>query len=189
MFVSDGKIVRKEIKENIIEVSSDIKVNIENSKITLEKAGETQEITYNPVFVSVNFKDNKLVIRANSKKKNFVSVINTLRKIVLNAISGFDKEYTAKLSIVFSHFPMTVKVEGNDIIISNFLGEKKPRRTKVMPGCKVVVNGKDIVVTGKNKYFVGQTAGNFETTTRVRGKDYRVFDDGIYIVEKSNQLE
>jgi large subunit ribosomal protein L6 len=58
-----------------------------------------------------------------------------------------------------------------------------------MPGCKVVVNGKDIVVTGKNKYFVGQTAGNFKTTTRVRGKDYRVFDDGIYIVEKSNQLE
>jgi len=39
-------------------------------------------------------------------------------------------------------------------------------------------------VRSGNKYAAGQTAANLEQATRVRKKDRRVFQDGIFIVEK-----
>ena len=54
-----------------------------------------------------------------------------------------------------------------------------------LPICKVVVKDKEITITGKDKYSVGQTAANLERAARVTKKDYRVFDDGIYITGKN----
>jgi len=176
--------IQKEIKDNIIETSSDTTVKVQENTIELDKAGIKQVVQYNPVYIIINYKDNKITITPKGKKKKFVSVSNTVRKLINNAIAGFDKEYTYKLSVVYSHFPITVKIEGDNIIINNFLGEKKPRKTKVAPGCKVEIKGKDITISGRDKYAVGQTAGSIESTARVTGKDYRVFDDGIYIIEK-----
>jgi len=173
------------IKENIIDLSSDVSVKVSDNDIIMQKSGVEQIVKYNPVYVSVEYKDNKLIIKPNSKKTKFVSVSNTIKKIITNTINGFDDEFICKLSIVFSHFPITIKIDGNNVIISNFLGEKKPRKTKVFPGCKVDIKGKDIIVSGNNKHAVGQTAGSLEKTARVRGRDYRVFDDGIYVVEKT----
>ncbi|MDD3178632.1 MAG: 50S ribosomal protein L6 [Candidatus ainarchaeum sp.] len=175
----------KEIKKNIIDVSKDISIKIEKNIIILEKAGVSQEIVFNPVYIYIDVLDNQIIITPRNKKRKFVSVSNTIKKIIMNAINGFDKEYVYTLSIVYSHFPITVKVDGTNIIISNFLGEKKPRKTKIAPGCVVQVNGKEIIVKGKNKYAVGQTAGSLESTARVIGRDYRVFDDGIYITGKN----
>ena len=49
---------------------------------------------------------------------------------------------------------------------------------------KVTVNGDEVVVTGIDKEKVGNTAANIESATRIRKRDPRVFQDGIYIVEK-----
>jgi large subunit ribosomal protein L6 len=178
---------KKEIKENIIEVPSDINVTFDGAKIILEKAGNKREVKFNPVYVSVDLKDNNLIIMPVKLKKKNLSVSNTIKKIIENTINGFDKEYIYKLAIVFSHFPISIKVQGKEVMISNFLGEKKPRKTKILPNCKIEINGKDIVVRGHDKYAVGQTAGNLESTARVTKRDYRVFDDGIYITEKNTK--
>lgn len=172
-------------KETKIKIPADIKVTLGTHDITLEKSGKKNTITYNPVYVSAKFNNNEIELIPKNKKKIIKAVVNTTEKHIINGIKGLDKEYVYKLSIVYSHFPITVKVEGTDIVISNFLGEKKPRKTKVLPGCKVEVKGKDIIVRGHNKYNTGQTAGNIEKTTRVIGRDFRIFDDGCYIVEKA----
>ncbi len=44
--------------------------------------------------------------------------------------------------------------------------------------------GEEIVVSGIDKVLVGQTAANLEQTTRIKGYDPKVFQDGIYLVEK-----
>ena len=44
--------------------------------------------------------------------------------------------------------------------------------------------GEDVVVSGHVKTDVMQTAANIELGTRVKGKDHRVFLDGIYAYEK-----
>ena len=157
--MAEEKNISKEIKKNVIEVANDVSVTVNDNLVILEKSGIKQEVPYNPVYIMVDFKDSKLTITPRHKKRKFVSVSNTINKLILNAIAGFEKEYVYTLSVVYSHFPITVKVEGQNIIISNFLGEKKPRKTKIAPGCTVEINGKEITVKGKNKYAVGQNEG------------------------------
>ena len=41
-----------------------------------------------------------------------------------------------------------------------------------------------IVVSGIDKEAVGQTAANIERCTTVKGRDRRVFQDGIYLLSK-----
>ena len=49
---------------------------------------------------------------------------------------------------------------------------------------KVEIKGDEVVVSGIDKEAVGQTAANIEQTTRIRGYDPKVFQDGIYPVDK-----
>jgi large subunit ribosomal protein L6 len=190
MKTTKGKIARKyseevfKKKSEEIEFPSGIALNIQSDAIVLEKSGYKINIKYNPVYVKLNFAGNKLTIAPTILKKRAISVVNAIAKLVKNAISGFDKEYVYKLAVVYSHFPMNIKAEGNTISVSNFLGEKKPRKCRIMPGCVVEIKGKEIIVKGKDKYNTGQTAGNLEKLTRVTNKDYRIFDDGCYIIER-----
>jgi len=179
------KKIKNEIKENIIEVPKDITFKIDDHKVIFEKGDLKQEVLYNHVYVSVVQKENSIVIRPNNKKKTYLAVSNTLRKIMNNTIEGFTKEFVCKMQVVYSHFPITTKVNKDKFIITNFYGEKKPRVVNIASNVKIEINGKDITLSGRDKQAVGQTAGNIESKTKLKDKDYRVFDDGIYIVEKS----
>jgi large subunit ribosomal protein L6 len=75
-------------------------------------------------------------------------------------------------------------VEGKAISIENFMGERKPRIARIVGQSLVVVQGDEVIVTGIDKEHVGQTAANVEQATRIKGRDPRVFQDGIYFIEK-----
>ncbi len=184
IFVTEKK-VKTEIKENIVKIPSGITVKIDLHEIVLEKGSIKQVVPYNHVYVFVEDKDSSIILKPNNKKKKYVSVSNTLKKIINNAIAGFNKQYVCKMQIVYSHFPMTAKVDGKKFIITNFYGEKKPRVVNIVEGVKIDVSGKEVVLSGIDKQKVGQVAGNIESIARLKKKDYRVFDDGIYIVEKA----
>lgn len=110
---------------------------------------------------------------------------------VRNMLMGLKEGYTAKLKIIYTHFPVTVKVEDKErrVMVTNFLGEKTPRAAKIFgDDTKVEINGADIVITGTDIEAVGQTAANLEQKTRVRAHDRKVFQDGIFITEKPKGL-
>ena len=88
------------------------------------------------------------------------------------------------MTILYAHFPMQVKVDGKTLVIGNFLGEKKPRIAKILGETKVKVSGNEVAVSGINKEDVGQTAANIEQKTKIKRFDPRIFQDGIYIVQK-----
>ena len=106
-----------------------------------------------------------------------------------NMVKGVDEGFTYKLKAVYSHFPMTISVNGNEMLITNLFGEKVPRRAKLpwSPAqVEVEVKGKtEVFVRGADIEKVGQTAANIERACRIRRRDRRVFQDGIYIVEKA----
>ena len=97
--------------------------------------------------------------------------------------------YTIKMKIVFSHFPITVKVEGKQVLIENFQGERAPRKTNIWGETKVVPKGDDVIITGHVLTDVSQTAAEIENGSRVKNKDHRVFLDGIYKFEKKKGIE
>jgi large subunit ribosomal protein L6 len=50
---------------------------------------------------------------------------------------------------------------------------------------KVSIMGDDVVVEGPSLEDVSQTAANIESSTKVKGKDQRVFLDGLYIYSRN----
>jgi large subunit ribosomal protein L6 len=107
-----------------------------------------------------------------------------MRSIINNMITGVTKGFTYKLKVAFAHFPITVKVKGDEVHVENFYGERAPRVAKIVGNCKIEVEEDDVIVKGVSIDDVGQTAANIEQATTVKRKDQRVFLDGVYIYEK-----
>jgi large subunit ribosomal protein L6 len=84
---------------------------------------------------------------------------------------------------------MILKLDKNKLIISNFLGEKVSRHATILPNVDVQIKGAKITITSNDKEAAGQTAANIEKASIVRNRDRRVFQDGIYIIEKPGRAE
>ena len=80
---------------------------------------------------------------------------------------------------------MTMAVKGDTFTVNNYFGERVPRTAKILNNVDVKVSNKtEITVTGIDKEAVGQTAANIERCTTVKNRDRRVFQDGIYLLNK-----
>ena len=82
---------------------------------------------------------------------------------------------------------MTASVKGNVFEIKNFVGETIPRTLTLPDGVKVIVDGQFIIIEGTNKEKAGQTAALIEKLTRRAAFDKRIFQDGIYVIEKDGK--
>ena len=142
----------------------------------------TRRLWYPGVTVSVE--DGAVLIEAESEDAETKATVGTFQSHVENMLHGVTEGFTYRMQIHYSHFPMQVSVEDDAVVIQNFLGEKAPRRAPIRGATDVTVDGEEIVLSGPDKEAVGQTAGEIEQLTRVPDKDTRVFQDGVYIVEK-----
>ena len=166
-------------KELEIPEGVNVEINEKLVKISGEKGQleRTFKYSYN---IRIEKKDNKIVVSSSSDKRKVKAMVGTIIAHIRNMIKGVTKGYTYKMKIVYSHFPVTVKVEGDKLLINNFLGEKKPRIAKIVGDTKIEVKGQDLTLTGINREDVGQTMGNIEQACRISKYDRRIFQDGIY---------
>ncbi|WP_121744580.1 50S ribosomal protein L6 [Natronorubrum halophilum] len=134
--------------------------------------------------VTVEVEDDTVVIESEAEDAKTNATVGTFESHIRNAFHGVTAGWEYKMEVFYSHFPMQVRVEGDDVVIENFLGEKAPRRTTIHGETEVSVDDERLVLSGPNKENVGQTAADIEQLTRVSGKDTRVFQDGVYITEK-----
>ena len=102
-------------------------------------------------------------------------------------IAGVQKPYVYKLKVIGTHFPITVNQQGEEMQIQNFLGEKKPRKVKLIKEVTVKIQGDIVTVESADVEKAGMIASRIEQATRVRRKDRRTFQDGIYIIEKAGE--
>ncbi len=183
----------KEAGINIsIPIPEDVNVTIKGRMVKVEgpKGAIERELWHPGLHIQIEKRDtgNEIVIKADSIRKEERAMAGTYASHLKNMIVGVEDGFFYKLKVVHAHFPMQVAItkEGKGVSVSNFLGERKPRIAKVEAGVKVEIKGKgaEIVVSGINKEAVGQTAANIEQTTRIKGYDPRVFQDGIYLVER-----
>ena len=133
--------------------------------------------------VYIELKEGKILLNAALKSRKGKRMLNTTKAHINNMISGVTSGYQYKLKICFGHFPMKVTVENNQVNIGNFLGEKIPRKAKILDKVKVEVQNDIITVEGADKESVGQTAANIERSTRITNRDRRVFQDGCFILK------
>lgn len=117
------------------------------------------------------------------------ALLGTWAAHVRNLVAGLTRGVEAKLKVVAAHFPMKVSVKGNELVIENFLGEKFPRSAHLVPGTVAQVEGEFVILSGTDIEQVGQSGANIERATRIRDYDPRVFQDGIYLTERSHFKE
>jgi len=172
-------VVRKEV-----EIPEGVRVEIDNGRVIVEgEKGKLERILYHPK-IRVEKKDNRVVVECEFARKKEAALVGTFAAHIRNMIKGVTEGFIYKMKIVYSHFPMKVNVKDGEVIIENFLGEKFPRKAKIFGNVKVEVKGDEVIIEGINREEVGQTAANIEFATKVRDRDIRVFQDGIYIVSK-----
>ncbi|MHA1743839.1 MAG: 50S ribosomal protein L6 [Candidatus Heimdallarchaeota archaeon] len=167
-----------EIPENVNVDLIGNKVVVKGPKGSLEREFELTED------IKIEKKDGKIVVSSEKERRKIKALVGTVAAHIRNLIKGVTKGFTYKLKVVFSHFPVQVKVEKDKVLFLNFLGERTPRVAKIVGDTQVKIEGQEITVSGINPEDVGQTASNLELATRRTGYDKKVFMDGCYIVEK-----
>jgi large subunit ribosomal protein L6 len=167
-----------------VEVPNEVEVKLEESGVTITgpKGTLTRAITYPGI--KIELKDGKVTISTRSKKKTLKAMSGTIAAHIKNMIMGVTQGFEYKLKVVYSHFPITVKQAGDVITIDNFLGEKTPRKSRIHGECSISIKGDTVTVSGMNIENVAQTAANIELSSKVKGRDRRVFQDGIYLTSK-----
>ncbi len=158
----------------MIELPEGVTAQVDGNKVTVKgPQGEIQKEFSRKA--TIKLEQNKLDVAAGKALKG------TVESILKSMVAGVTTGYARKLKVLYAHFPVSIEVKGKEIIIKNFLGEKQPRKTSLIGDTKLEIKGQNVTVSGPDKEAVGQTIANLKSSMRIRDKDGRIFQDGIYI--------
>jgi len=167
-----------------IEIPKGYSVKKEGKMLIISSSGkETKRELFHPM-IDIKASGDNIEISSEKDNRNMKKIIMTFQSHIENMIRGLKTPFIYKLKICSSHYPMTVKVEGKKIVINNYLGEKVPRECNIIGNAKVTINKDIITVESVDKEAAGMTAGIIEKVSQIKFHDRRVFQDGIYIIEK-----
>jgi large subunit ribosomal protein L6 len=128
----------------------------------------------------------KLALQIPANRRQAQALLHAWERHLGNLAVGVTKGFEARMKVVAAHFPMKVQAKDAELVIENFLGETYPRTARLLPGVTATVDGDFVTLTGHDVEVVGQSAANIERTTRIRDYDPRVFQDGIYLIERAH---
>jgi len=172
-----------------IQVPDGVEVNLAGRKVTVKGEKGTLTRDFSSAQVSIDASGQTVRVWAEWPRKKEAALVGTVHSHIQNMILGVQKGFSCKLKIVFSHFPISAKVQGKTVLIENFTGERRARKAKILGDVQVKAQSEDIIVQGLNLEDVSQTAANIEQATKVKRKDPRVFLDGIFVYERSEGME
>ncbi|WP_135304331.1 50S ribosomal protein L6 [Haloarcula amylovorans] len=170
-----------------LEIPEDVTAELDHLDLTVEgdNGSVTRRLWYPAIDVSVE--DGVVVIESEEADAKTNSTIGTFESHVENMFHGVTEGWEYEMEVFYSHFPMQVNVEGDEVVIENFLGERAARRTTIHGDTDVSVDGEELTLSGSDIEAVGQTAADIEQLTRINDKDVRVFQDGVYITQKPSR--
>ena len=171
-----------------VEIPDNVEGTLEGRVVTIkgEKGQLTRDFSHAPIQIKLEGKT--FTVQASWPRKKEAALVGTVSSHIKNMIKGVTTGYTYKLKVVFSHFPITTKIQGRYFTIHNFTGERNPRKAKIMGNTKVTIDGEDVIVQGISIEDVSQTAANIQNSTKIRNKDPRVFLDGVYVFESGEGM-
>jgi large subunit ribosomal protein L6 len=126
----------------------------------------------------------KILVETRLPRKADLAMLGTLEGHIKNMITGVTVGFKYKMVIAYAHFPMTVNVKKDILEIANYTGERGLRTVPIVGNVKVTTSKDSVVIEGIDKEEVSLNAGRFQQAARIRFKDRRVFQDGIFVFEK-----
>ena len=168
----------------IVKIPDGVKAHLDGSHLNV--TGPKGQISRNVRFpqVAVTCKGNEVTISTESKRKEITAMVGTLEAHTKNMCKGVLSGFEYRMKVVYAHFPIQLKLQGSKLEINNFLGEKKSRYARIEPGVTAKIANDEVILTGIDRELVGTSAANIEHATHIRNRDPRVFQDGIYIIQR-----
>lgn len=176
-----GKIIRE------IELPEGVSIVIDNQFLAIKGPKGEVNRKIKKGNVTIKAENKKIIIESNSQTKEDKKTIGSLAAHIKNMIKGSSQSHTYTLKICSGHFPMNVSINDNKLTVKNFLGEKVPRVLQLKQGAEVKIESDTINVSSANKEIAGQVSADIEQLTRRPGYDSRIFQDGIYIINKDGK--
>ena len=172
--------------EVIFHIPEGVTITKEGDLMTVKGSkGSLSRIMHHPA-IDIVVENDVVKITTESTRRRVYALLGTYNAHLHVMAKGVTEGYEYHMKVVFNHFPILVKVAGDRVEISNFLGEKQARYAKIVEGVKVNVQGDELVLNGIDREKIGNTAANVEQACKVRNRDPRVFQDGIYITSRGN---
>lgn len=152
--------------------------------------GSVERKLWHPV-VAIKVEGDKIILTTKGDKRRDKRVLNTIESHIRNMIIGVKQGFRYNMNLIQSHFPVQIKVEGDTFIVENFFGEKVPRKVTIPPGVRVIANAKEkkVTIESSDIELAGLLVTRIEQATRAVGKDRRIFQDGIYLVNRETIVE
>jgi len=168
-------------------VADGVEVKIEIDTIVVK--GPKGEVTriFPTKNLKIEVKDNTVTISSLQTGARARALIGTFNAQITNMINGVQEPYIYKLKICSSHFPINAKLSGQEFQISNFLGEKRAKKLTIPQDVTMKIEGDQIIIESIDKELAGKMASNIEQLTRISARDRRVFQDGIFMIEKAGK--
>ena len=174
-----------------VPLPSGVRVEVKGRTLTVQgpKGRVVRPVPADVLRLTVHGGTVALELELPAHRKRSRALLRTWAAHLANLTGGLTRGVEARLKVVAAHFPMKVSVKGDDLVIENFLGEKYPRTAHLVPGTTAKVDGEFVTIEGYDVEHVGQSAAAIERTTHIRDYDPRVFQDGIYLVERAHLKE
>ena len=184
------------MKEDSVKVPAEVTVSVKSKVVTVTgpKGKLTRSFSHVPIQIKEVVDQSKKVVAvslriwfAKSKSKSCVtSICHHINNMILGVTKGF--KYTMKYG--YNIKPMQpIAVEGGKVLqILNYLGDKYTRKIACVGDTRVAHKEgdpkKEIVITGIDKEAVGLTGAMIHQSCRPKGRDKRIFKDGIYFFQR-----
>ncbi|GGP21526.1 50S ribosomal protein L6 [Thermocladium modestius] len=154
-----------------VKVPEGVTVQVSGNKVSVKGPLGSLERDFSSLPIIIEKLDGEVNVYSYFADRKSKAMVGTVAGHINNMILGATRGWRYKLKVVFSHFPMNIKVQGKQLVIENFLGRKSKIIVPVPDGVKVQVTKDDIIVEGIDKELVSHFAANVEMATTLRGKD------------------
>ena len=131
-----------------IQVPDNVDVSLEGKKVNVKGAKGSLIRDFTFASITIEGEGKNIRIWAKWPRKKEAALVGTITSHIQNMITGVTKGYQYKLKIVFSHFPISVKLQGRTLVIENFTGERRGRSIELIGDVKVKIEPDDIIVEG-----------------------------------------
>lgn len=173
--------------EERVKIPDNVSVEVQGSRVIVRGPKGVVEKNFEHakrVLIDVDNNSREVVVKSYLGRSREKALVGAIATHIRNMITGVTKGYRYYLKIIYTHFPMSVSVEKDRVVVSRVLGGRDVRYAKILGGVKVQIKERDIIVEGIDLDAVSQTAANIERAAKITGFDRRIIMDGIYIYKK-----
>jgi|ETNmetMinimDraft_21_1059911.scaffolds.fasta_scaffold49438_3 large subunit ribosomal protein L6 len=183
-FIKPMPIPEKIKPEALVELPEGVTMKIDKNKVTLTKSENSLSRKFPTSMLTISQEKNNIKLKGNSHNAKNRAIVGTFNAHINNMLKGLEKPFLYKLRIASVHFPMTAAINNNIFELKNFIGGKKIRKAIIPKDVDITVNGSEIEISSRDIELAGLSANRLEQLTRIVKRDRRVFQDGIFIIEK-----